>query len=99
MFTRAAAIAGVLVLATATTASATPTTEDQPLIIGGTLASTTEASWAIALTNTAGPAPTGRWCGAVLVRANKLITAAHCMAQPAGTYTAVQGRADLRDWS
>ncbi|WP_112248010.1 S1 family peptidase [Kribbella monticola] len=97
MLIRAAAIAGVLVLATAATASATPATEDQPLIIGGTLASTSEAPWAVALTNSAGPAPTGRWCGAVLVRANKLITAAHCMTRPAATYTAVQGRADLRD--
>jgi trypsin len=96
MFTRAAAIAGVLVLVSAGAAAATT---DHPLIIGGTLASTSEAPWAIALTNSAGSPPTGRWCGAALVRANKIITAAHCMIKPASTYTAVQGRADLRDRS
>jgi trypsin len=96
MFTRAAAIAGVLVLVSAGAAAAS-TTQDHPLIIGGTLASTSEAPWAIALTNSAGSPPTGRWCGAALVRANKIITAAHCMIKPVSTYTAVQGRADLRD--
>jgi trypsin len=99
MFTRAAAIAGVLVLVSAGAAAAATTTEDHPLIIGGTLASTSEAPWAIALTNSGGSPPTGRWCGAALVRANKIITAAHCMIKPASTYTAVQGRADLRDRS
>src|SRR5882757_9404047 len=97
MFTRAAAIAGVLVLASAGAAAAATTREDRPMIIGGTLASTSEAPWAISLANSTGSDPTGRWCGAALVRANKIITAAHCMIQPASTYTAVQGRADLRD--
>ena len=97
MLTRAAVIAGVLVLASAGAAAATTNREDRPMIIGGTLASTTEAPWAISLANTAASDPTGRWCGAALVRPNKIITAAHCMIKPAATYTAVQGRADLND--
>lgn len=66
-------------------------------IIGGTLVSPTEAPWAIALTTTTAASPTGRWCGAVLVRPDKLVTAAHCMDQPLGTYQAIQGRAHLAD--
>lgn len=93
MLKRAVAIAGVLLLATAGAATAS----DHKLIVGGTLASTTEAPWAIALLNTASARASGRWCGAALVKADKIITAAHCMIQPASTYTAVQGRPDLTD--
>ncbi|QNE20434.1 serine protease [Kribbella qitaiheensis] len=96
MFTRAAAIAGILVLVSAGAAAATMT-QEHPLIIGGTLTSTSEAPWAIALTNTTSATATNRWCGGALVRADKIITAAHCMTKPIGTYTAVQGRADLTD--
>lgn len=71
--------------------------QERKLIVGGTLASTTEAPWAIALTNTESARRTGRWCGAVLVRPNKVLTAAHCMNKPASSYTAIQGRADLLD--
>src|SRR3954469_15267545 len=84
MLKRAVAIAGVLLLATAGAASAS---DGPQLIVGGPLASTTEAPWAIALTNSASAESTGRWCGAALVSANKIITAAHCMIQPASTYT------------
>ncbi|MDX6281906.1 MAG: hypothetical protein QOH03_2977 [Kribbellaceae bacterium] len=98
MLKRAAAIAGVLLLATAGAASASDG-HDHELIVGGTLASTTEAPWAIALTNSNSAEATGRYCGAALVSANKIITAAHCMTQPASTYTAIQGRPDLADTS
>jgi secreted trypsin-like serine protease len=95
MLKRAAALAGVLILVSA--GAATASMDDHKLIVGGTLASTTEAPWAIALLNTNSARPTGRWCGAALVRPNKIITAAHCMIKPASTYRAVQGRADLND--
>jgi trypsin len=80
-------------------ASTTPARDsaDRRLIVGGTLASTTEAPWAIALTNSDSTQQSGRFCGAALVRPDKVVTAAHCMVRPIGTYTAVQGRADLRD--
>jgi trypsin len=91
MLKRALLLAGVLVLVTA---GASP---GKPLVIGGTLASVSEAPWAVALTNTQSARPTGRWCGAVLVRPDKLVTAAHCMSKPISTYTAIQGRADLTD--
>jgi secreted trypsin-like serine protease len=71
--------------------------EEHKLIVGGTLSSTTEAPWAIALLNSSSDRPSGRWCGASLVRPNKIITAAHCMIKPASTFQAVQGRPDLTD--
>jgi secreted trypsin-like serine protease len=67
------------------------------MIVGGTLASTSEAPWAIALTTSESPQLSHRWCGGVLVRANKVITAAHCMSKSVDTYTAIQGRTDLLD--
>jgi trypsin len=99
MLKRAVAIAGILLLATAGAATASTDGHDHELIVGGTLASTTEAPWAIALTNSNSAEATGRYCGAALVSPNKIITAAHCMIQPASTYTAVQGRPDLTDTS
>lgn len=108
MFKRAALVAGILLVASAGAVSAAV---DQPagdgvgpghgsgrgMIVGGTLASTSEAPWAIALTTSESPQLSHRWCGGVLVRANKVITAAHCMSKSVDTYTAVQGRTDLLD--
>jgi secreted trypsin-like serine protease len=99
---RAVVIAGILILTSAGAVAAAqnpaaPSGQDRGLIVGGTQASTSEAPWTIALINEDSPRRSGRWCGAVLVRANKIITAAHCMTKPASTYTAVQGRADLLD--
>lgn len=90
----AAIIAAVLIVASAGTVAAQ---QDRGLIVGGTLASTSEAPWAIALTTEDSPYLSGRWCGAALVTANKIITAAHCITKPASSYTAIQGRANLRD--
>lgn len=100
MLSRAAVLAGVLVLVSGGAATASMdrgATEDHRLIVGGTLSSTTEAPWAIALLNSSSSEATGRWCGAALVRANKIITAAHCMTKPASSYQAAQGRTDLKD--
>jgi len=91
---RATILAGALLLVTAGSVSAST---DRSLVVGGTLASVSEAPWAVALTNSESAQSTRRWCGAVLVRPDKLVTAAHCMAKPLSTYGAVQGRADLGD--
>jgi secreted trypsin-like serine protease len=65
------------------------------LIVGGTRASTADTPWAIALNNSHSAAPNKQFCGATLVRADKLVTAAHCVDLPIDWYTAVQGRDDL----
>lgn len=88
MVKRAALVVGILL---AVTAGA------KPVVVGGTLASATEAPWAIALNNTRSASSTERYCGAVLVKPNKIVTAAHCMDEDISTYYAVQGRADLAD--
>ncbi|MET9317171.1 serine protease [Kribbella sp. NPDC003505] len=85
---QAVLLAAVLLVATAGA---------KPVIVGGTVASTAEAPWAIALNNTQSAASGGRYCGAALVAPNKIVTAAHCMDEAVSTYYAVQGRADLAD--
>ncbi|WP_328996493.1 serine protease [Kribbella sp. NBC_01245] len=89
-------------IASATTAVAAPGPDNvvvkgkDPRIVGGTLAKTADAPWAIVLTNPVSPSPNDQWCGATLVKANKIVTAAHCLTQPVNTYTAIQGRDDLK---
>ncbi|GAB2555579.1 S1 family peptidase [Kribbella endophytica] len=92
-FTRAAMVAVMVAVASAGAVSAaearvTPGTN----IVGGTTASTASTPWAIALNNSRSPVPSGQYCGATLVKANKIVTAAHCVTQPVSTYTAIQGR-------
>ena len=94
MLKRAVVLAGILLLVSA---GAVAADTGKRLIVGGTLASVSEAPWAVALTNSQASRSTGRWCGAVLVAPDKVLTAAHCMIKPLSTYTAIQGRADLRD--
>ncbi|TDU90429.1 trypsin [Kribbella voronezhensis] len=88
----AVALASAGAVGTAEARTAPPTTN----IVGGSLASTAQAPWAIALNNSNSPVPSGQYCGATLVAANKLVTAAHCVGQPRSTYTAIQGRDDLK---
>jgi len=96
-YARAALVAAAVALAsagavgTAEAKTPPPTTN----IVGGSLASTAQAPWAIALNNSNSPVPSGQYCGATLVKANKLVTAAHCVTQPRSTYTAIQGRDSL----
>ncbi|MFC0627074.1 S1 family peptidase [Kribbella deserti] len=95
----------VLALATITTAALGAATPAQAApnpgttIVGGTLASTAQAPWAIALNNTASSSPNDQYCGATLVKANKIVTAAHCVARAMSSYTAVQGRDSLSETS
>ncbi|TCC31960.1 S1 family peptidase [Kribbella speibonae] len=88
MFKRAVLLVGVLLVVTAGA---------KPVVVGGTVASTTEAPWAIALNNTQSVSSSGRYCGAALVAPDKIVTAAHCMDEAVSTYYAVQGRANLED--
>jgi trypsin len=103
---RAALAAGVLTVASlgavAVAGSATAAqAPDGPKtrIVGGDIAHTADTPWAIQLSNTGSPDPTGEWCGATLVAANKIVTAAHCSQEAAATYTAIQGRDVLSDTS
>ncbi|ADB35557.1 peptidase S1 and S6 chymotrypsin/Hap [Kribbella flavida DSM 17836] len=97
-FARAALAAAVVALASTGAvgaAQAKPPAPPVTNIVGGSLASTAQAPWAIALNNSQSPSPSGQWCGATLVKANKIVTAAHCVTKARSTYTAIQGRDSL----
>jgi secreted trypsin-like serine protease len=103
---RAALAAGVLTaaslgaVAVAGSASAAQSPDGpKTRIVGGTIAHTAYAPWAVQLSTSGSPDPTGEYCGSTLVAANKIVTAAHCTTEPASTYTAIQGRDVLSDKS
>lgn len=82
--------------AVSATASATPTPGyAETRVFGGGVAHTDDAPWAIQLANSRSPVPSEEWCGATLVAANKIVTAAHCSKEAPTTYTAIQGRDHL----
>ncbi|WP_433011380.1 S1 family peptidase [Kribbella sp. CA-294648] len=85
------AVASAGALAPAEARTAPPGTN----IVGGTTAGTAQVPWMIALNNSRSSSPVDQYCGATLVKANKIVTAAHCMNQPMSTYTAIQGRDNL----
>lgn len=67
-------------------------------VVGGRLADTAAAPWAIQVSNSQSPDPTGEWCGGTLVAPNKVVTAAHCLeGESKSTFTLIQGRNDLTD--
>ncbi|MGH3716416.1 MAG: S1 family peptidase [Micromonosporaceae bacterium] len=68
-------------------------------IVGGEIAHTADFPWAIQLSHVDSPAPNKEYCGATLVKANKIVTAAHCVQADQAGYTAIQGRDDLSDTS
>ncbi|HEY3561019.1 MAG TPA: serine protease [Kribbella sp.] len=103
---RAALAAGILTAASlgavavaGSASAAQPSDGPTPRIVGGTIAHTADAPWAIQLSNSGSPDANGEWCGSTLVKANKIVTAAHCAQEAASTYTAIQGRDDLSDKS
>ena len=57
--------------------SAPPASADDvsPMIVGGTRASTATYPWVVYLASTSG----SQFCGGTLVKANKVVTAAHCV--------------------
>ncbi|NOL43106.1 serine protease [Kribbella sandramycini] len=88
MLKRMIALTGALLLATSGVAAADG--GGRRMVVGGTLASVSEAPWAVVLTTDG-----KRWCGGVLVRADKVLTAAHCMTPAVSTFAVIQGRAEL----
>jgi secreted trypsin-like serine protease len=96
-FARAALIAAAVAVASAGAIGTAEARQAPPgtNIVGGTTASTAQVPWMIALNNSRSSSPVGQWCGATLVKANKIVTAAHCVGQPISTYTAIQGRDNL----
>ncbi|MEV6243690.1 serine protease [Lentzea sp. NPDC051838] len=73
------------------TAPAANADDVSPMIVGGTRASTSTYPWVVMLTTTAN----FQFCGGTLVKANKVVTAAHCVKgrTPASTRV-VHGRDD-----
>ncbi|ATE56780.1 S1 family peptidase [Actinosynnema pretiosum] len=62
-----------------------------PFIVGGARASISEAPWAVYLASSSG----SQFCGGTLVKANKVVTAAHCVAgRSASSTRVVIGRED-----
>ncbi|WP_328996492.1 serine protease [Kribbella sp. NBC_01245] len=100
---RAGLAAATLLLASigaiGTASAAVPPEVPKERIVGGELAKTADTPWAIQLSNSGSPAPNKEYCGATLVKANKIVTAAHCVTKAMETYTAIQGRDDLSDKS
>jgi secreted trypsin-like serine protease len=73
------------------TAPAANADDVSPMVVGGTRASTADYPWVVMLTTTAN----FQFCGGTLVKANKVVTAAHCAKgrTPASTRV-VHGRDD-----
>ncbi|GAA0628207.1 serine protease [Kribbella sandramycini] len=83
----------------AVTATAAPSPDGpKTRIVGGEKANTADTPWAVALNNSGSPSPSGQWCGSTLVKADKLVTAAHCVSgYDVATFTAIQGLDVLTD--
>ncbi|GLZ31218.1 serine protease [Lentzea sp. NBRC 105346] len=82
----------VVLAALASTVVSLPASADvQPNIVGGTRASTKDYPWVVFLASTSN----FQFCGGTLVKANKVVTAAHCVKgrSPASTRV-VHGRDD-----
>ncbi|GAB2820985.1 S1 family peptidase [Lentzea nigeriaca] len=73
------------------TAPAANADDVSPMIVGGTRASTSTYPWVVYLATTAG----SQFCGGTLVKANKVVTAAHCVkGRSAASTRVVHGRDD-----
>ncbi|RJQ82851.1 serine protease [Pseudonocardiaceae bacterium YIM PH 21723] len=82
-------IVGALALTIAAAVSAPAVASADNRIVGGTAATTDQYPWTVYLAS--GSTGSGQFCGGTLVRANKVITAAHCTKgrTPANTYVVV----------
>jgi trypsin len=73
------------------TAPAANAGDVSPMIVGGTRASTSTYPWVVYLASTSG----SQFCGGTLTKANKVITAAHCVkGRSAASTRVVHGRDD-----
>lgn len=78
--TAAAAAVGLM-----TTAPAPASADVSPYIVGGTRASIAETPWVVYLASSSG----SQFCGGTLVKANKVVTAAHCVSGRSAASTRV----------
>ncbi|MCO1576577.1 serine protease [Crossiella sp. SN42] len=87
-----AAVAAVS-FSSAAAVNASPSSDVDPLIVGGTRASISEHLYTVYLAS--GSSGSGQFCGGTLVAANKVVTAAHCTKgrSPSSTFV-VHGRED-----
>ncbi|KOV66909.1 S1 family peptidase [Streptomyces sp. MMG1121] len=89
--TAAILVAGAAAAATGLIASPTASAAPQP-IVGGTTTTTTAYPFVMQITDASG----NQFCGGTLVAANKVVTAAHCMAgESTGSVRVVGGRTYL----
>ncbi|MFD1149975.1 S1 family peptidase [Saccharothrix hoggarensis] len=87
----AATVAAIGLLTVAPASAETSDTGVSPYIVGGTRVSTSTYPWVVYLATSTG----GQFCGGTLVRANKVVTAAHCVSgRTASSTRVVHGRDD-----
>ncbi|WP_018157748.1 S1 family peptidase [Demetria terragena] len=94
------ALVGAALLTVTTAQGAAQAVDDPDRIVGGDIAKTADTPWAIQMSNSNSPAPNDEYCGATLVAADKLVTAAHCFdVVGRDGWTFIQGRDKLTDKS
>ncbi|MBB5805257.1 secreted trypsin-like serine protease [Saccharothrix ecbatanensis] len=87
----AAAVAAIALMTVAPASADTSDTGVSPYIVGGSRVSTSTYPWVVYLTTSTG----SQFCGGTLVRANKVVTAAHCVSgRTASSTRVVHGRDD-----
>ncbi|ONI88390.1 serine protease [Saccharothrix sp. ALI-22-I] len=87
----AMAVAAVGLMTVAPASADTSDTGVSPFIVGGSRVSTSTYPWVVYLTSSSG----SQFCGGTLVRANKVVTAAHCVVgRTASNTRVVHGRDD-----
>ncbi|WP_018157747.1 S1 family peptidase [Demetria terragena] len=98
---RSTALVGAAVLSLVAAHGPASAASDGPdRIVGGVTAKTSAAPWAIQMSNSGSSAASGEYCGATLVAANKLVTAAHCFDEFGKKgWTFIQGRDNLNKTS
>ncbi|MEU4743105.1 serine protease [Actinosynnema sp. NPDC023658] len=87
----AAAVAAIGLMTVAPASAETSDTGVSPFVVGGTRVSTSTYPWVVYLATSTG----GQFCGGTLVKANKVVTAAHCVSgRSASSTRVVHGRDD-----
>jgi secreted trypsin-like serine protease len=87
----AAAVAAIALMTVAPASADTSDSGVSPYVVGGTRVSTSTYPWVVYLATSTG----SQFCGGTLVRANKVVTAAHCVSgRSASSTRVVHGRDD-----